>query len=133
VILKFENKHGRMTFPCDTYTAWADNLRAIALTLQSLRDVERYGATYEGEQYKGWTALPTDTNADPLTKAAMLIVNRAGNGYTVQAVTASRDALESAYRAAMHNVHPDKPGGSNELAQAVNAAREQIRKAKGWQ
>ena len=32
-----------LTFPCDTFLTWQDNLRAIALTLEALRKVNRYG------------------------------------------------------------------------------------------
>lgn len=131
VIVKFENRHGRFSYPCDKYTSWADNLRAIALTLEALRAIDRYGATYDGEQYKGWTALPTDTNADPLVKAASLIVTTAGNGYQVSDLLSNRDTLESAFRAAMLKAHPDR-GGNVETAQSLNLARDTIKQAKGW-
>jgi hypothetical protein len=37
---------------------WQDNLRAIALGLEALRKVERYGIANRGEQYAGWAAAP---------------------------------------------------------------------------
>jgi hypothetical protein len=37
---------------------WQHNVRAIALGLEALRKVDRYGITRRGEQYAGWKALP---------------------------------------------------------------------------
>ncbi len=47
-----------ITMPCDTFSDWRDNLRALALSLEALRKVDRYGVTQNGEQYRGWEALP---------------------------------------------------------------------------
>lgn len=58
VILSFTGKAGEMSFPCDTYKTFDDNLRAIALALEALRAVDRYGVTRHAEQYKGWAKLP---------------------------------------------------------------------------
>jgi hypothetical protein len=63
VIVSFESRFGPLRYAADTYrgnskhAAWQANLRAIALTLQALRSVDRYGATKRGEQYRGWTAI----------------------------------------------------------------------------
>lgn len=45
VILSFDSKHGPLSYPCDTFADWEDNLRAIALSLEHLRAVDRYGVT----------------------------------------------------------------------------------------
>ena len=58
VIVSFESHKGAMSFPCDRYTEWQDNLRAIALSLEALRTVDRYGVTRGNEQYTGWARLP---------------------------------------------------------------------------
>jgi hypothetical protein len=57
VILSFGSKHGPLRYATDTFLKWQDNLRAIALGLESLRRVERYGITKRGEQYVGWKQL----------------------------------------------------------------------------
>lgn len=36
VILAFDSKHGPLSYPCDTFTNWDCNLRAIALSLEGL-------------------------------------------------------------------------------------------------
>lgn len=54
---------GALTYPCDTFAAryygesWQVNLRAIALGLEKLRTLDRYGITSRGEQYAGWRAI----------------------------------------------------------------------------
>lgn len=62
VVVTFESKHGPLSYRCATYSNWEMNLRAIALTLERLRAVDRYGAVKGGEQYKGWARLPPGTN-----------------------------------------------------------------------
>ena len=48
---------------------------AIALTLQSLRAIARYGVTTEkGEQYTGWLQLPASPETDELTALALEII-----------------------------------------------------------
>src|SRR3989304_1838427 len=48
----------RLTFHTDAYPNVHANLHAIALGLEALRAVYRYGITSSGEQYAGWAALP---------------------------------------------------------------------------
>ena len=43
----------------------------------------------------------------------------------------TRDQLNARYRALMSATHPDK-GGSNQRAAAINAARDLIKRTKGW-
>lgn len=58
VRVAFESKHGPLTYATDQFRHWQDNVRAIALGLESLRRVDRYGITERGEQYTGFKALP---------------------------------------------------------------------------
>lgn len=56
---------GSLVLACDRFDdvgyrslpAWQSNLRAVALSLESLRRVDRYGVT-SGRQYAGFRALP---------------------------------------------------------------------------
>lgn len=57
-------RHGSLTYPCDTFIAgsgplvdWQSNVRAIALGLEALRKLDRYGIAGHGEQYAGWRAI----------------------------------------------------------------------------
>lgn len=66
VVVAFETRqHGPMLYRCDRFAdtwsnrpGWQENVRAIALTLEALRAVDRYGATETGQQYAGFKALP---------------------------------------------------------------------------
>jgi hypothetical protein len=61
--LKVKEAHRLLTaddtfqFAVDMFPSWQDNLRAIALGLEALRKVERYGIANRGEQYAGWAQL----------------------------------------------------------------------------
>lgn len=65
VRVSFESKHGPLTYATDAYEqqygwalpSWQANVRAIALALEALRAVDRYGVSRRGEQYRGWTAI----------------------------------------------------------------------------
>lgn len=58
----------RLVFHTDAYSGYADswqsNLRAIALGLEALRAVDRYGITSTSEQYAGFLQLTT-SQANP--------------------------------------------------------------------
>jgi hypothetical protein len=58
VVLTVESKRGTIRMEGVKYDDWQDNVRAIALSLEALRAVDRYGVTKSGEQYRGWLALP---------------------------------------------------------------------------
>ena len=58
VCLSMDSPYGPLRYPCDTFLSWQDNVRGIALALEALRKVDRYGVTKRGEQYTGWKALP---------------------------------------------------------------------------
>lgn len=64
VELSFEVPDGRrLVFHTDVHASftdsWHDNLRAIALGLEALRAVDRYGITSTAEQYAGFLQLET--------------------------------------------------------------------------
>ncbi len=131
VILSFESKIGPLSYPCDTYTEWPANVRAIALTLAALRAIDRYGVTARAEQYRGWQALPAPSG-DPRAKAARAAAacvwgSRWGgwaevlarfSGWTIQQVL---DDPEGAWREGSARTHPDR-GGNADHFRAVQQA-----------
>ncbi len=82
VEVSFEVPDGRrLVFHTDVHSgygnSWQDNLRAIALGLESLRAVSRYGITTGiGEQYAGFLRLET-SQADP--ERGRALVEEAGS------------------------------------------------------
>lgn len=113
VVLHYKDKEGRaVTMPADRYRTWQANVRALALTLEALRAVDRHGATSSGEQYRGWTALPAITTPTMTTdKAARTIVSFAGANFSESRVLASVDEARRALQHAFAKTHPDRHMG----------------------
>lgn len=95
-----------LSFPCDTFDDWQDNLRAIALAMEALRKVDRYGVTRSGEQYKGWLALPESGGLQSDEDAARTLCRYAQTD-TVTGVLKDADVAKAAYRAACRFTHSD--------------------------
>jgi hypothetical protein len=88
------------------YSTFESNLRAIALTLEALRAVDRYGVV-EGEQYAGFKQLAAPGTQRPMTRgeAAMFVA-----AYAVMPhdqVSENAEVREAAYRKAARDLHPD--------------------------
>jgi hypothetical protein len=102
VILTFESPKGSISMPCDRYDDWQDNLRAIALSLEALRPVDRYGVTRGNEQYRGWAQIEPPSNGMDREKALEVIASILG---------APRDAVDANpaafVREARIRYHPD--------------------------
>lgn len=123
VRLVFDSTYGPLSYGTDTYDNgrvedWQDNVRAIALGLQSLRAVDRYGVTRRGEQYVGFKALTDGRDAAGMsrTTARELLARHAG--YTVPGARA--DSV--LFRDARTHVHPDRNGGAREAWDQVESA-----------
>ncbi len=128
IVVCMDSKYGALKYPCDKFTQWESNLRAIALSMEALRKVDRYGVTKRGEQYTGWKQLPS--NATPAeewacVEDAMRYLSQVA-GFTT--VSFSVSDLTEAYRRAARKAHPDA-GGSTELMSKVNRAKDYIERA----
>lgn len=65
VEISFDSAHGRLVYATDVCRNWEDNVRSIALGLEALRAVDRFGISRKGEQYAGWLQLTyTDDRAE---------------------------------------------------------------------
>jgi hypothetical protein len=120
--LSFNSRGKEMAFPCATYTSMDDNLYAIALTLERLRDINRYGVTQEDQQYRGFTALPAPQDeGEKRRKAAVLLAFLAGEGFSSTGVLMEPQVREAAYRIVVKKAHPDM-GGNRETWDRVQEA-----------
>jgi hypothetical protein len=101
----------------DTYWRTADNLGAIAATLEAMRAIERHGgAVILDRAFTGFTALPS-----PKRWWEVLGV----------APTAGREEIERVWREKAREAHPDA-GGSHARMAELNAARDTgLRHAQG--
>lgn len=110
VILAFDSKYGPLKYAVDTFTSWDDNVRAIALAMEALRKVDRYGVTKRGEQYTGWRAIPQTTSGDP--------------GALINTVDDARRVLEpwgGDWKVAARDTHPDHGGDPDEFRKVMRA------------
>jgi hypothetical protein len=105
IILSFDSSVGHLSYPCDTFTTWQDNLRAVALALEALRKVDRYGVTKNGQQYKGFLELEAP-------KPGYLSSTEAAVHYLEELTGADRGVETPKYllRLAQRNNHPDRGG-----------------------
>lgn len=126
VILSFESKpswdkpndpNTPLSFPCDQYTELTANVRAIALSLEALRSVDRYGVTRQAEQYRGWAQIAAPAPAfRSKEEAAEFIKDQAGVGWNIYELANDHNTRQTAYRAAAKRLHPDSPEtGNHEL------------------
>lgn len=103
VEVSFNTRRGRLVYATDVCENWKHNVRSIALGLEALRAVDRYGITRKGEQYAGFAQLAAgETPAD----RGRRLVAEAGS-----------------IKAALIANHPDHGGDAADLA-AVIAFRE---------
>jgi hypothetical protein len=97
----------------DRYTRVADNLAAIAATLEALRAIERHGGGSILERaFIGFAALPASTGK-PWREVLRFT---AGHNY-------SRDVIEDRFRRLARELHPDKAEGDHDSMVELNAAR----------
>ena len=113
VILTFNKGSQPLNFPCDAFTDWQSNLRGIALALESLQKIDRYGVTSNAEQYRGWAQLPPPaSNVDVVAKAAAnLSILSIGNSANAERIKTIADVFSLAYQLAVKAWHPDANGG----------------------
>ena len=132
VIVAFDSKHGPLKYATDRYgdsgydrPGWHANLRAIALGLEALRKVDRYGIAQRGEQYTGWKALGSGIAMPSMSveDAAQFLADSAGVGEAAASVVSSALNRAAAYRMAAKRLHPDLGGDPQAFLRLQEALR----------
>jgi hypothetical protein len=123
VVVSFESGKGAMSFPCDKFRDWQDNLRAIAKSLEALRMVDRYGVTRGNEQYRGWTQIGNG-NGKMDRASALKFMASLHSSPVENLARLSVEELRSICRTAKIENHPDREGGSHETFVAIGQAEE---------
>ena len=121
VVVAFESKHGPMQYRCDRFVEpswrrgvdWQQNVRAIALTLEALRAVDRYGAVDTGQQYAGFKALPAGRSmpASHMTRQRAIAILASYVGVPPDHLNLEAESLRSTWRRARREAHPDRHAG----------------------
>jgi hypothetical protein len=142
VVVAFESKHGPLLYRSDQYARlaygskaqhpWQDNVRAITLTLQALRAVDRYGATETGQQYTGFKALPagqampashmTRTAAAELLERVAIGDEGASRERQINRILEDSTQAREVWREARKVAHPDRRGGDHSVWDQVEQA-----------
>lgn len=121
IILCCTTKFGPLRMPCDRYKNWQDNLRAIALSLEALRTVDRHGCTKRGEQYRGWTSIAAGDERDfPTAEDAIAFLRK-----ILGLAPGERGVPAELIRTSMFKAHPDH-GGSEAMMKQVLKAKAKI-------
>lgn len=122
VRVTFTSRWGPLRYETAEYRSWQDNVRAIALSMEALRKVDRYGVSKRGEQYRGWRQLTAGSTApeDSITtrEQARAVLHHAA-GLDLDAEVPVDDLV----RQAVKRAHPDT-GGSEVEFRKVQRARE---------
>lgn len=124
VVLYFTHPtQGALRFAADSHQVWHHNVRAILLTLEALRSVERYGAVQDAQQFRGFKALPASTTTLTMGRSAAIEILAAHSQINI-AQDAELDLLREAYRRARARTHPDVVGHDRHWHLVEAAARE---------
>lgn len=121
VAVYWRHKKADKVMAIDLYDSVADNLAAVAATLDAMRAIERHGgAAILDRAFTGFTALPSPEQAGAPLWWQVLGFEKPGEVVTL-------DMAEQAYRRRRSETHPDKPGGSQDAFDLVQRAIEQAR------
>lgn len=123
VILSFDMpKVGRMSYPCDNFTTWQDNVRAIALGLEALRKFARYKIGKHNQQYRSYLAIESTAMPSGFASVedAWAFVRRV-SGYD-----ADETATPRLIRDAKRRTHPDVGGNASDF-QRVTLAEQYLK------
>lgn len=113
-------KLGELRWACDGYDTLAQNVRAIAGTIEALRAVDRYRCVRDHEQFRGFKALPASTAPTMSTVEAMQVIAQ-HSGRRLGVLT-NESELKAAIRLARSVTHPDRNNGDRTGWDAVEAA-----------
>jgi hypothetical protein len=95
-----------MAIPCDRWQRIEANVQAIALTVEAMRGMERWGAKHMiTAMFSGFKALPASTGG---------INPRAVLGLDDNNAPLTESEITEAYKRKAKTEHPDMPGGSAE-------------------
>lgn len=130
VRVRFESKHGEQNYATGEFWNWRDNVRAVALSLEALRAVDRFGVSH-GQQYVGFRPAITAGDAVEFANPKDAITWLAA---TAKDLKVEAGAPGDLYRRLSRLVHPDDAGHADRdpdgmIWLRLQAAKTQLSKA----
>lgn len=123
VVLYFKRKGQEIAIPCDRWATVDKNLRAIGMTVEAIRGLERWGTDQiVNAAFQGFTALPERVIVTPYTA-------RPWHEVLEVSPSASEPVIRSAYKQRLHVTHPDHGGSDSEFHEVQRAWEEYRRQA----
>ncbi len=122
VVLSFLSGDRRYEYVADRLRTQHENLRAIALTLEHLRAVDRYGLTGNRQQYDGFAAIEAPRASAPqgfssVASVREWLLDLAG----LEPSSGARNAL--LIRRAKRDTHPDHGGDTIAFQRVLDAEK----------
>lgn len=118
VALYFMRNGEELCIPCDKFNTVHANLRAVGLTLEYIRRMENYGTSeMVNAAFRGFKALPEAIVLGEHTARAWWEVLGVSQG-------APASVVRAAYKALLHEKHPDKGGSDWEFEELQKAIKE---------
>lgn len=108
VAVYFKYKKQPVCLACDQWTKVEDNLWAVALTLDAMRGIDRWGAAKLEATFTGYAALPAPAGSQWWEVLGV-------------AVSAPADQVRDAYRALVKKHHPDAGGDREQFLKVQEA------------
>jgi hypothetical protein len=107
----FQYKKKQMVFACDVWNKLEDNLLSICKTIESVRGIERWGASEMIERaFTGFAQLAAPDYEKPWYEILNVKVN------------ASKEEIKDAWKKQSIIHHPDKESGSHDMIVKINQA-----------
>lgn len=118
VVCYFDWQGLPMAIPCDRWDRIADNCRAITLTIEAMRGMERWGAKHMIKaMFSGFKQLPAKSESSDWWRPLGLAMN------------ASTAQVKEAHRLLVLKFHPDnQQTGDGERFRAVQAGYEEFQR-----
>lgn len=131
VAVYWEDTKGRpRVMACDAWDGVKGNVRAIALTINALRQIERAGATQLLERaFTGFAALPAEAGRSDWREVLRLTNN--GSVMPSDGVRPpTRAEIDAAYKRRVLEVHPDHGGTTEELMRVTRAREDALQELR---
>lgn len=118
VAVYFTLKGQKRVLACDKWDRIADNIYAVAMTIEAQRGIERWGSVTTEQAFDGYAALPEKTQP---TCWEILGIGAFPENVPLEG---RENVVLDAYRRKARETHPDNPNGSHEKFSAVVAAKD---------